>query len=212
MKKSLFLSCLITAFVVFTLAISGCLSIPNSPNPRFYMLKAMDKPEAGQTFPIPAGTIISIGPVDVPEYQNRQQIVTQDKNKMLNIAQFDRWGEQLNTGIMRILIENLTVLLPDADFELFPASFAIPVNYQVIVDIVQLESNLNGEVFFAAQWSIIRDNDRKMMFNKRYEARQPINPNKYSGLVKALSDICASFSKEIAKELSALSVPAAAKN
>ena len=207
MKKSLFLSCLVISGFVFLLGIAGCLSVPNSPNPRFYMLKAMDRPEAGQVFSVPAGTIISIGPVDVPEYQNRPQIVTQDKNKMLNVAQFDRWGEQLNIAITRILIENLTVLLPDANFELFPASFAIPVNYQVIVDIVQLESNLDNEVFFAAQWSIIRDTDRRMMLNKRYEARQPVKPNSYSGLVKALSDICASFSQEIAKEFSALPVP-----
>lgn len=212
MKKSLFLSCSISALVVLILAIAGCISIPNSPNPRFYMLKAMDKPGAGQTFSVPAGTIISIGPVDIPEYQNRPQIVTQDKNKMLNVAQFDRWGEQLNIAITRTLIENLTMLLPDANFELFPASFAIPVNYQVIVDIVQLESNLNSEVFFAAQWSIIRDTDRKMMLNKRYEASQPVKPNNYSGLVKALNDICASFSKEIAKEFSALPAPAATQN
>ncbi|MFH1440723.1 MAG: PqiC family protein [Candidatus Omnitrophota bacterium] len=192
--------------LIFVLTLSGCLSVSNSPASRFYTLSGTGTLQSidDKKFDIASGLIIGVGPVKIPEYLNRPQIVTQDKNKMLKFAEFDRWGESLDSSICRLINEGLTVMLPSAAIRLFPWNLDIPVDYQVIVDIVQLECELDKDLYLVAQWSVIDLSDRKMMLIKRSEFRQPISPRNYSGLAKTLSVACASLSEEIAQALSAL--------
>jgi len=190
--------------VASTLFLGGCISVSGSPNSRFYMLKAINESQASQRLDISSDAIIAIGPVKIPEYLNRPQIVTQDKNGMLNFAQFDRWGETLDVGMARVIIQDLRVMLPGANLEMFPYNFAIPVKYQVIMEVVQLNCELDKDLFLAVQWSVIDVKTNKMLFVKRSEFHQPIDPHNYSGLVQTLSAGCASLSSDIAEATASL--------
>lgn len=186
------------------LALGGCLAISRSPDARFYTLQAMDKSYAGEKFNMPSSVIIGIGPVKVPEYQNRPQIVTQDTNNLLTFAQFDRWGEPLEIALSRLVSANLSVLLPGATLEMSPWNLAVPVKYQVIMDVVRLESRLDQDLALTVQWSVVDLENKKTMLTKRSEFSKPIEPHSYFGLVKTLSMECASLSGEIARTISSL--------
>ncbi|MBF0571969.1 MAG: membrane integrity-associated transporter subunit PqiC, partial [Candidatus Omnitrophica bacterium] len=69
---------------------------------------------------------------------------------------------------------------------------------------VQLDSELNKDMTFVAQWLIIDPQTTKTVIIKRYESHQPIIPQNYSGLAKTLSTACASLSNEIAEALATL--------
>jgi len=185
-------------------ALSGCISPGNTPDPRFYMLKAMSENEITQKLDIPAGIITVIGPVKIPQYLDRPQMVTQNEKRMMNMAQFDRWAEPLDSGIARLIVEDLNLLLPGMNFEMFPANFAIPLNYQVIVGVLQLDGNLKKDLLFVAQWSIVHADTRKLLYTKRSEMTVPVEPHSYAGLADALSKAVASLSTEIAQNLSLL--------
>ena len=197
--------------VLFSFAYSGCFSLPNSPVPKFYTLHSTDSLGENKKLEIAAKLIIGIGPVEIPEYQNRPQIVTRDKDGLLTFAQFERWGESLDSGLARLILENLTATFPQADFQIFPCNFSIPLDYQVIVNVVQLESQLDKDIFFAAQWTIIDSRTKKMLLTKRSEIREPINPHTYSGLAQALTKACTLLSGEIAENLSKLTKQSEAK-
>jgi len=190
------------AGMILALALGGCVAMSNSPTPRFYALQTMDTNYAGQKLNLPSSVILGIGPVKVPEYQNRPQIVTQDTNNLITFAQFDRWGEPLDVALPRLIAENLAVILPGTTLVISPWNLALPVKYQVIMDVVRLESRLNENVSFTVQWSVIDLENKKMMLTKRSEFNEPIEPHDYSGLAKALGMECASLSAEIAKSLS----------
>ncbi len=211
MKKPHFLCCAVMVCTGIILIAGGCVSVPNSANPRFYMLETTAKSGAAETFGVAPGTIIGVGPVRIPEYLNRPQIVTKDKNGLLTFAQFDRWVEPLDRGLTRLIRGNLEVMLKDANFEGFPWNMGIPVNYQVIADVVQLEAELDKDLSLAVQWSIINVQDNKMMVTKKFELKNPIKPHNYSGLVKALNDSCALLSIEIAKTIASLPAESGAK-
>ena len=189
------------AIILFSFVFSGCLSIPNSPAPRFHTLRSIDSVAESKKFNLASKLIIGIGPVGVPEYQNRPQIVTRDKDGLLNFAQFERWGEALDSSLARLILENLTVMIPQAEFQMFPCDFSIPLDYQVIVSLVQLESQLDKEIFFAAQWTIIDSRAKKMLSTKRFQIRQEIDPHTYVGLAQALSQAVISLSAEIGENL-----------
>lgn len=190
--------------VCLVLVLSGCVSVPNSPTPRFYLLESADKNQLSKKINIASDVFIGIGPVKIPGYQDRPQIVTQGKEKTLKFAQFDRWGESLDLGLARLIAEDLAVMLPGAKFTLYPWNSSIPVKYQVVVEIVQLDSELDKDLFLAAQWLVIDAENSKTMIIKRSEFLQPIIPRDYSGLAKALSIVCASISGEIAEALAML--------
>ena len=194
----------VMSVVCLALVLSGCISVSSSPTPRFYMLQAVHENPASKKINIAPDVVIGVGPVKIPEYQDRPQIVTQGKEKTLKFAQFDRWGESLDLGMARLVGENLAVILPEAKFTLYPWNSSIPVKYQVVVEIVQLDSELDKDLFLAAQWLIIDAQNAKTMIIKRSEFRQPIIPQNYSGLVKTLSTACASLSSEIAEALATL--------
>jgi len=181
----------------------GCLSIPNSQTPRFYMLDSINENQVNKKFNIVPDIIIGVGPVGIPEYQDRPQIVTQDKNKMLIFAQFDRWGEPLDLALKRAISEDLNAILPGAIIKIFPWNLDIHIKYQLIIDVIQLESEMDKDLFFVVQWTAIDYETKKVLFIKRSELRQPIIPHNYSGIAKALSAACAELSSEIANTLTA---------
>ncbi|MFH1889167.1 MAG: PqiC family protein [Candidatus Omnitrophota bacterium] len=196
--------CMVSMLLAFGLVSGGCMSIPNSPTPRFYTLRPIDKGEAGTKLNIAFDIIIGVGPVRIPEYLNRPQIVTQDKNRMLKFSEFDRWGEPLDLALTRLIATNFTVMITGGNIEIYPWNLVIPVTYQVVADIVQLESELNKDLFIALQWSIFDVQNTKMLLTKRSEFSKPINPHNYAGMVQALSDVCVSLSSEMAREVATL--------
>ena len=197
---------MVTSVACLALILSGCVSVPNSPSPRFYMLQAVDGNQVSKKTNIASDVVIGVGPVKIPEYQDRPQIVTQDKEKMLKFAQFDRWGEPLDLGMRRLIGENLAVMLPETKFTLYPWNSSVPVKYQVVVEIIQLDSKLDGDMFLVVQWLVIDVQNAKTMIIKRSEFRQSIIPQDYSGLAKTLSMACASLSSEIAEVLATLEI------
>lgn len=200
-----------TAVIILVLLTSGCLSVGDSPAPRFYTLNAPGS-EAIKQFDLASELIIGIGPVEIPEFQNRPQMVTKNKEGMLKFAQFERWGEALDAGLARTIVENLTLMLPQADFQILPCNFVIPLNYQVLLNFVQLDSQLDKEILLVVQWTIIDTKAKAMLITKRSQIHQPIQIHNYAGLARALSSATTILSEEIAQNLSNVSLQSGIKD
>ncbi|MFA4992860.1 MAG: PqiC family protein [Candidatus Omnitrophota bacterium] len=202
--KNIILGFLICPIFIFVL--SGCVSITKSPSPRFYKLGSISQEQAGARFKATNDGIIGVGPVKIPEYLNRPQIVTVDNNNMVNFAQFDRWGEPLDFAIARILDENLSVIVDSKGIEMFPWSMFMPVRFQVVLDIVELDVNMSKDLVLTAQWSILDLKTKSPVFSKRSLLIEDVNPHNYSGVVAALNTVLSKISIEIGQELSRLPV------
>ena len=197
-------SCYVISSACLALLFAGCLSIPISPTPRFYKLQAIHEDQAIKKMNTASQVLIGVGPVKIPEYLDRPQIVTRGKEMTLKFAQFDRWVEPLDLGVARLLREDLTVVLPKARLIAYPWNQLMPVKYQVVVEIIQLDSELDKELFLVAQWQVIDVESRMTLIINRSVIRQSIIPQDYPGLAMALSAACASFSREIAAALAML--------
>jgi uncharacterized lipoprotein YmbA len=190
--------------LICAVILGGCISTPDTPTPRFYTLRPVSNEESGQKFNTACGEIIGFGPVNIPEYLNRPQIVTLNKDRTLKFAQFDRWGDSLDLMLERLLCENLTVMLAGTTIESFPWSQVVPVRYQVAMDVIHLEGELDKNLALVVQWSIIDLEQKKMLLTKRSQFVRPINPKDYFGFCEALSVECIALSKEIAEAISSL--------
>lgn len=204
--KQTSLACRIS-FISIALAIllAGCIGVSKSPTPRFYTLQAVAAEKAERKHNNPSNVIIGIGPAKVPEYLNRPQIVTMEENNRLNFAEFDRWGEPLDFALPRVVAANLAILLPKTTIETSPWNLSVPVKYQVIITVTRLESRLDRNLFFAAQWSVIDLETKEMVESGKSSVTKPVEPPDFSGIAAALSAACYSLSADIAERLATLS-------
>jgi uncharacterized lipoprotein YmbA len=168
------------------------------------MLSVMNEPQVSKKINTTPGVIIGMGPIKLPEYLDRPQMVTKDKEGILKFDEFNRWGESLDLGIARLLREDLTVFLPRGNLTLYPWNSSIAVKYQVVAEVVQLDSELDKNMFFVVQWTVIDVQNSKAIIIKRSEFHKAIMPQNYIGMAKTLSTECASLSSQIAGVLGTL--------
>ena len=177
----------------------GCAS---SKMARFYTLSPLSAPgEPSRTVPAEQRIAVAVGPVAIPDYLNRPQILTRSGPSEHKLAEFERWAGSLEEDISRVLAENLSVLLSKdrvtvlrwgGDATLFPA------DYRVGVDLVRFEGAIGESVTLAARWSVHREEDKKILSARESNVREPVEGQDYDALVGAMSRALATLSREIA--------------
>ena len=133
--------------VLLPLLLAGCGSSP--PN-NFYVLSARE-------FPAPSGAAptLGVGPITIPEYLGRQNMVYNRVDNTLQVASLDMWAEPLGDGVQRVLILNLTGLLNTQDVITFPWRPERAPEFGVEVNLLQLDAN-EHEALLTADWLVYR--------------------------------------------------------
>jgi uncharacterized lipoprotein YmbA len=148
---------------------------------------------------------IWVGPVALPQYTNRPQIVTGNTGPQVQRASSALWAEPLQDNFARVLAENLSLLLATDQVTVFPWSSPTPVDYQVTVDVTQFLGELGGDASLTALWTVLGKNGKEVMARKKSIFRQPTKSNDYDGFAAAMSQNLASLSREIAATITNLS-------
>jgi uncharacterized protein len=203
------------AVVLLSLAPGGC---SNTPPTRFYVLSAM----ADHAAAVPGkGTAIGIGPITLPQYLNRPQIVTRSGGNQLAVAEFDQWGGDLNDNVTRVLAANLSSLLETDRVSLYPWKDEAPIDHQVTIDVVSFEQDVDGRSVLNAYWSIVdpRSGKAKLMRRSSYRDGSDTAPPgtapstgtsqssgtlTYDAIVAAMSRNLEALSRDIASAITSL--------
>jgi len=189
---------------ILTVILTGCVG---SAPTRFYTLSSMESPTQGkQVTDAARGVIVALGPVSIPDYLNRPQIVTRSGQNELAVDDFQRWAGSLESDITRVLIENLLALLPPDRYHVVswiqPAQSYTSIAHRVAVDIIRFDGTQGESVSMKAQWAVFRkDRDASVMHASIIE---PITGNDYRALVAAMSRAMESLSRDIADTISSL--------
>jgi uncharacterized protein len=200
MCRKRLLICLLVCFVA-----AGCSFLDPKPDPsRFFSLTPL--PRAGQRAQDAAGTnalALGIGPIKFPGYLDRQQLVTRISQNRFAVAENDRWAEPLQENFLRVLSQNLSILLHTDRVVTYPWERSQSPTYQVQVEVLRFEPNAEQLVELWARWSIL-DNARKTISVKDSYLSQQAKDRSTEASVAAMSDVLANFSQEIAAAIRAL--------
>jgi uncharacterized protein len=187
-------------FCLLLILLSGCAS---SPQPRFYQLSPISNgTEIGHS-DTPCVSV-GIGPVKLPEYTNRPQIVTRKSENELSRAQFDQWAEPLSDTFSRVIAENLSRLLCVDRVYLFPWEATIKPDYLVRADVLEMNGYLDTKAYLQLQWSIWGVREKKELFQKRSAYSELVRNGSYEGLVQAYSNMVGQLSRDIARAIEGL--------
>ena len=171
------------AVVLLFATLSGCAS---APPPTLYVLEA---PAAG---PLaagpsakagPAGTghrlAVALGPVTVPDYLDRTDIVRRATDNRLEFDPDQRWAEPLRAGLQRLLIGALAGRLGPDYWVTAGSGRAGQIDVEVPVDIEAFEEDAYGQAVLSASWQVragavaVRDRTsyRRVLASSRVEDR-----------------------------------------
>ena len=179
--------------------LAGCATTKPT---NFYTLSRTTEPEVAK---LPAtGLVIGLGPLTIPQYLDRPDIVTREGANQMRLAEFDKWAESLEPLLTRIMAEDLYSLLDASDVIPIPQRGDVALDRVVEVDINRFDADASGQVVLDARWRIYKgDNETLLASGRSMITEQGPPVPGYDGIVAAMSRALGRASKEIAQAISA---------
>jgi len=195
MRVTLFSRGIPAILVIAVIFLSGC----RSQSPRFYSLSPIQGDQViSKRKSTAQNAVIGIGPVKLADYLDQSMLVTRTGDHQAVKAQFDRWVGSFKDNFINVLADNIGFLLSTENIYLFPWRVSVPIEYQVVVDIVRCDGRLGDAVWLEARWSILKGSEKKLVKTMRSSIREPVTGPDYAALVAAQSQAVAKLSQEIA--------------
>jgi uncharacterized lipoprotein YmbA len=145
--------------------------------------------------------------VTLPPYLDWAQIVTRTSRAKLTLADFDQWAAPLQDTIPRVLVENLSLLIPTERVVLHPWSRAIDPDYQVTVEVLQFDRGPGSQVALAARWSLL-DRDAKALALRTSRLSLAAGGTDYEAAVTTMGRALEVLAQDIATTLRSMAQPA----
>ena len=174
------------------LGLEACTSTPS----RFYILSSLSTADTIAATATEQGPVIGVGPIALPKYLDRPQIVTRTGYNQLALAEFDRWAEPLQDNVSRVLAENLARLIPTDQVLLYAWPRSATLDYQVTVEVLQFDGWLGGESRLLALWSIL-DGAELPLLSQRASLNTPVGGREYEAMVVAMSQLLEWLSRDL---------------
>jgi len=185
--------------IIAMMFIAGCAGSPPS---RFYTMNPLDAADTtGKNISQGNAVIVAVGPVHIPDYLDRPQIVTRTGRNELTLAEFDRWPGSLKLDIVRVMLDNLSIILHEQQISVVAWKSAIPFECRVAVDISAFDVYLNDHVILKANWVLYDKDGKKVVAMKDASYREPVNGNDYNAAVAAMSKCLISLSRGVAETI-----------
>jgi hypothetical protein len=178
---------------------AGCASTPSS---KFYQLSPAKSQAGAKHEVVKEGAVtIAVGPMRLPDYLDRPQIVTRTGRNELHLSEFDRWAGSLDNDVLMVLVEDLADLLPADRFFVTRWSPLLENQlqslYWVELLVQRFEGTPGGSVVLKAQWGLF-SKDKRFILKRQADITEPVNGAGYDALVEGMSRALERLSRDIA--------------
>jgi len=197
MKKIIFLYSQAVMVVIFLVMISaGCRG--KTQPVTFYTLSPIQEASDLINYKFEKVISIGVGPARLPDFLNKPQIATRNGSGKINYAEFHRWGGYLDKDFLRVMSENLSVLLSTNQVLVYPwgRDRADPI-FQIEFDVKQFEGKLGDMAILNVIWTIRKKGHKPLMI-RRSIIQQPVSGDGNDAIVSAYSEAIGKLSREIA--------------
>jgi hypothetical protein len=193
---------LLLSMTFSVLVLAGCAGTPQT---RFYTLTPMTLQQAGTPAVEAKKVTVNISPVEIPDYLNRQQIVTRDGGNELKLADLDRWAGSIAESMAIVLAENLSQLLGSEQVFVHPRLQSATPDYTVALRVLQLDCVPGDQARLKAQWTVLAGAERKEAITRISNITEKLEDKQYATIAAAVSRILEQLSGDIVREIQARS-------
>ena len=190
--------CALFTLALVVVILTGCASSPSS---KFYQLTpGQNKTSVTGDVSSDQRQVIAIGPVRIPDYLDRPQIVTRSGKNELKLSEFERWAGSFESDVHRVLVEDISSLTSADLFSVVRwtpyLESQIPDSYRVEVIVDRFEGTLGDSVLLKAHWAVF-SKDRRLFLKNESLISEQMNGSSYDALVSAMSIALERLSRDI---------------
>jgi hypothetical protein len=182
--------------MIGVLVLSAC---GTSQPTRYYLLSVGAPDTAGLS--AQRELTIGVGPVILPPYLDRREMVWRSSSNELNVAIYHQWAEPLQENFSRVIGEDLGRRLGTDRIVRLPVKRSLRkslvLDYQVAIAVRKFEKEPDGSVVLNARWTIL-DNDKQELVLRRSEYVQMPASADYAGQAAAQSQVLGRLGEEVA--------------
>ena len=191
---------------IFCAVLLACVS---SPTPHFYSLSSLDSKESPhgeqQTAPAAVQLAVAVGPLHLPRYLERPQIVLRRGDSRVEFDEQNRWAGDLESEMLRVLGENLAILLSTDRIVVYPLVAGFTPKYRVRLYVDRFDGRPGDAVELRVRWELLSSADAPdAVVVETTALREPLSSTGVDELVQAHDKLLAALSRQIAARIEAL--------
>ena len=176
---------------ILALVISGC----SSSRDNFYLLSAVGHPAGAGTG---NGRLIGVGPVSLPDYIDRAELVFQSDTNRFQVPPDQRWAGDLRDNVSDVLAINLGRRLSGSRVQEYPWDPSDTLSYSVPVTIRQFHAISGGDAILDVRWEIREGANGEVLRRGSRVFTEGLSEQGYAGVVAAESRLLGQLADAIA--------------
>jgi len=154
------------------------------------------------TVPETTNVTIGVGPVIIPAYLDRTEIVTRTAADRVEISMFHRWAEPLADSIARTVAEEIASRVPAERVIAYPwrGLLGRSIQFQVVIVVVRFDGRPSGDITLDTRWRILGRDGNELGF-KRSTVIETARGSGHEPMVAAMNRALLFLGREIASEI-----------
>lgn len=181
--------------------VTGCLGGP-PPEPLLFTLSPAAGASAAPLAARPELGLV-VGQIELPRYLDRSELVTRNGPHRLKAWSGVRWGGSLRTDVQRVVADDLGRLLGTARVAPYPVEARFPVNYRVLLELLEFGGAAGGPVTLRTRWTLASTDGRALAVGQT-NVQEASASASWEDYVAAHSAALASVTRAIAERIVSL--------
>jgi uncharacterized protein len=149
-----------------------------------------------------ASLAIGLGPVQLPEYLDRPELVIRTSPNGLQLSETNRWAEPLTDDFRHILASDLANLLGTTNIVQYPWYSGTGLDYIVHVEVQRFEAGTNETAQLIAHWDLTTPQHDQVVAGRTAQISYPLSSLAGDTIAAALSKAEAELAAQIASTIS----------
>lgn len=185
--------------VLLTLICVALASCGTSPPVRYFSLEPEEVPGTANEA---HAVIVGLGPLRMPEYLKRTQMVTRGSGAEVEIHDYARWAEPVSKAMHRVVAADVDANLDGVVVVAYPYLESLPVDYVVLGQVDRFDSDASGRTLLQLQWTVLGPNHEALIPPRRahYETRAA-TPGDPGAIARSMNQALEQFSRDVSGRL-----------
>lgn len=188
---------LVTIYLLIALATACSIGGKTKPS-QYYVLDAQIKEATATNL---NSVRLGVGPIAIPGYIDRPQMVTKMDSGELLLDEFARWAEPMSEMVTRTLTQNIRALTESQQIHSHPWIIQLEFDYQFKASVIKFENNNQGDALLIVRWGLIDESDSTDWIVVHSEFKASASNSSQSARVAALNATLAQFAREVVNRL-----------
>jgi uncharacterized lipoprotein YmbA len=147
------------------------------------------------------GVLVVVGPVTLPTYIDRAELVFQSSDNQFQVPSNVHWTGTLQENFTRVLATDLGRRIRSGNVLIYPGPPTLQARYQVVVDVRQFHAISGGDAILDVDWRVQVPRTGQILRRKNGSFREPIAGDGYAPVVAAESRLVAQLAAAVAGSL-----------